>query len=102
MRRLTIAAALLAMLAGCAAVDGLVQNTRGRITMVEGLRQYDAGNHEAAQRNAMMYTFITACKHNGVDPSEWLQDVLTRMHSQSIQKLDPLFPQNWKPEAKGV
>lgn len=51
MRRLTIAAALLAMLAGCAAVDGLVQNTRGHITMVEGLRQYDAGNHEAAAKS---------------------------------------------------
>ena len=51
MRRLTMAAALLAMLAGCAALDGLVQNTKARVTLVEGLRQYDAGDHDAAAKS---------------------------------------------------
>jgi Tfp pilus assembly protein PilF len=37
------AAALLAMLAGCAAL-------KGHVTLVEGLRQYDAGQHEAAAK----------------------------------------------------
>jgi Tfp pilus assembly protein PilF len=57
MRRPTIAAALLAMLAGCAALDGMVQTTKARVTLVEGLRQYDAGNHEAAAKS-----FTTALK----------------------------------------
>jgi Tfp pilus assembly protein PilF len=51
MRRLTIAAALLAMLAGCAALDSLVQTTKARVTLVEGLRQYDAGDPEAAAKS---------------------------------------------------
>lgn len=51
MLRLTIAAALLAMLAGCAALDKLVQATKARVTLVEGLRQYDAGDHEAATKS---------------------------------------------------
>lgn len=42
MRRLA-AAALLAALAGCAAV-------KGHVTLVEGLRQYDAGRHSAAAK----------------------------------------------------
>jgi Tfp pilus assembly protein PilF len=37
------AAALLALLAGCAAL-------RGHVTLVEGLRQYDEGRHEAAAK----------------------------------------------------
>ena len=51
MRRLTTAAVLLAALAGCAALDSLVQATKARVTLVEGLRQYDAGDHEAAAKS---------------------------------------------------
>jgi hypothetical protein len=35
-----------------------------------------AGNHEAAQRNAMIYTLIHACKLHGVNPEVWLEEVL--------------------------
>jgi Tfp pilus assembly protein PilF len=51
MRRLTLAAALLAMLAGCAALDRLVQATKAQVILVEGLRQYDAGDHEKAAKS---------------------------------------------------
>ncbi|HTG98225.1 MAG TPA: TssQ family T6SS-associated lipoprotein [Burkholderiales bacterium] len=51
MRRLTLAAVLLAALAGCASLEKLVQATKAQVTLVEGLRQYDAGNHEAATKS---------------------------------------------------
>lgn len=51
MRRLTLAAALLAMLAGCAAFEKVVQAAKAQMTLVEGLRQYDAGDHEAATKS---------------------------------------------------
>jgi Tfp pilus assembly protein PilF len=51
MRRLTIAAFVLAALAGCAALDQLVQATKAQVALVEGLRQYDAGDHEAAAKS---------------------------------------------------
>jgi Tfp pilus assembly protein PilF len=51
MRRPTIAAVLLAVLAGCAAFDQLVQATKAQVTLVEGLRQYDAGDHDAAAKS---------------------------------------------------
>lgn len=50
MRRLALATVLLATLAGCATVDKLVQATKAQIKLVEGLRQYDAGNPEAAAK----------------------------------------------------
>lgn len=60
-----------------------------------------AGNHEAAQRTAMLYTFFSACKHHGIDPEKWLNDVLHRIHDQKISQLDELMPQNWKPAGEG-
>jgi transposase len=75
--------------------NNLVENAIRPIAI--GRKNYlFAGNHEAAQRNAMMYTFITSCKHCGIDPSVWLQDVLGRLHRQPINKIDDLLPQNWK------
>jgi len=75
--------------------NNLVENAIRPIAI--GRKNYlFAGNHEAAQRNAMMYTFITACKHHTIDPNVWLQDVLDRLHRQNINKIDELLPQNWQ------
>jgi Tfp pilus assembly protein PilF len=35
---------------GCAQLDGMVQATRAQITLVEGLRKFDAGEHPAAAK----------------------------------------------------
>ena len=51
MLRLTTVTVLLAMLAGCAAMERLVQGTKAQITLVEGLRKYDAGDYEAATQS---------------------------------------------------
>jgi Tfp pilus assembly protein PilF len=45
MRLLPVLLVLLAV-TGCAHVERLVQATRAQITFIEGLRQFDAGNHE--------------------------------------------------------
>jgi Tfp pilus assembly protein PilF len=41
---------VLAALAGCAQFDQLVQETKAHVRMVEGLRQFDAGDHAAAAK----------------------------------------------------
>lgn len=41
---------LLSVLAGCAQLEKLVQATKAQITLVEGLRQFDAGDHEASAK----------------------------------------------------
>ena len=55
-----------------------------------------AGSHEAAQRAAMMYTFFASCKRNGVNPFEWLKNVLTRISDHPINRIEELLPNNWK------
>lgn len=51
MLRLTLVAVLLVMLAGCAAFERLVQGTKAQVTLIEGLRKYDAGDYQAATQS---------------------------------------------------
>jgi Tfp pilus assembly protein PilF len=41
---------LLAALSGCAALQDMVQATKAQVTLVEGLRQFDAGDHDASAK----------------------------------------------------
>jgi Tfp pilus assembly protein PilF len=41
---------LLFILAGCAQVDQLVQMTKAQVTLVRGLREFDAGDHNASAK----------------------------------------------------
>lgn len=56
------------------------------------------GNNESAERTAIIYTLMGCCKLAGVNPLEWLTDVLNRLPDHSIQRLEELLPINWKPQ----
>ena len=56
-----------------------------------------AGSHEAAQRSAMLYSLLGTCKLNGINPFVWLVDVLKRLPSYPINKIQELLPHQWKP-----
>jgi hypothetical protein len=47
-----------------------------------GRRNYlFAGSHEGAQTAAIFYSLLACCKLNGVDPVEWLEDVMIRLQN---------------------
>jgi len=50
------------------------------------------GSHEAAKRSAMLYSLLGTCKMNGINPFEWLKDVLERIPSHPINKIKELLP----------
>jgi len=54
------------------------------------------GNHEAAERTAIIYSLMGTCIANNINPQEWLTNVLNRIQDHNIQKLDELLPHNWK------
>ena len=54
-----------------------------------------AGSHNGARRAAMLYSFLGTCKINNVNPFEWLRDILRRIPSHSVNKLQELLPNNW-------
>lgn len=53
------------------------------------------GSDRGGKTMAILRSFVTSCELNKVDPFAWFRDVLGRISSHSIQKLDELLPHNW-------
>ena len=60
-----------------------------------------AGSHEAAKRSAMLYSLMGTCKLHSINPFIWLRDVLQRIATHPINKIEELLPHNWKPITNG-
>lgn len=56
-----------------------------------------AGSHETAARNAMLYSLLGTCKLHLANPFLWLRDVLQRLPSHPVNRINDLLPQNWMP-----
>jgi hypothetical protein len=54
-----------------------------------------AGSHNGARRAAMLYSFLGTCKINGVNPFEWLRDILFKIPTHPVNKLQELLPSQW-------
>jgi transposase len=77
--------------------NNLIENSIRPVAL--GRKNYlFAGSHEAAQRAAMIYSFLGTCKMNNINPYQWLTDVLTRISDCKQSQLDMLLPSNWKKE----
>ena len=50
------------------------------------------GSHEAAKRSAMLYSLLGTCKMNGINPFDWLKEVLERIPAHPINKIKELLP----------
>ena len=55
-----------------------------------------AGSHEAAQRAAMVYSFLAICKKHEVDPFQWLRHTLENINTTKYKEVRSLYPQNFK------
>jgi transposase len=53
------------------------------------------GSDRGGQRAAAMYSLIVTCRMNNIDPHAWLTDVLRRIASHPVHRLDELMPWNW-------
>jgi transposase len=60
------------------------------------------GSHDAARRAAMLYSLIGTCKLHHVNPNEWLLDVLRRLPSHPINRIDELLPHIWSKQRSQV
>lgn len=48
---------------------------------------------------AVFMSLIATCKANGINPHEYLKDILARINSHPFRKLAELVPHNWKAAA---
>jgi len=53
------------------------------------------GDAEAGQRSAVIYTIIESCRRRGIDPHEYLRDVLTRITESTNWQVAELTPEKW-------
>jgi transposase len=54
-----------------------------------------AGSHNGARRAAMLYSFLGTCKINNVNPFDWLKDILQKIPTHPVNKLQELLPSQW-------
>jgi transposase len=55
------------------------------------------GSDEAGENLAGLYSLVATCEANGVNPVDYLADVLLRVQSHPAARIDELLPYNWKP-----
>lgn len=46
---------------------------------------------------AVLYTLVASCEKHGINPLDYLTDVLTRVHSHPARDVLDLLPHRWKP-----
>jgi transposase len=54
------------------------------------------GSEDAGRRNAVVYTLIENCRMHGVEPYEYLKDVLDRLPRTTNHQVAELTPLKWK------
>ena len=57
------------------------------------------GNDRAGQNLAVLQSLVSTCMANGVNPQDYITDVLIRIQSHPMSRIDELLPMNWKPQA---
>ena len=54
------------------------------------------GHPEAGWRSAVIYTLIQSCRRYGINPQEYLTDVLGRLPSMTASQVRELLPDQWR------
>jgi transposase len=55
------------------------------------------GTNEAGENLAGLYSLIATCEANGVNPVDYLADVLIRVQTHPAARIDELLPHLWTP-----
>lgn len=53
------------------------------------------GHEDAGDNIAALYTLVGTCEAHGVNPFEYLRDVLVRVSSHPVSEIDDLLPHRW-------
>jgi transposase len=59
------------------------------------------GHPDAGWRSAVIYTLIQSCRRYGINPQEYLTDVLQRLPSMTTSQVRELLPDQWRKARQG-
>ena len=77
--------------------NNLVENDV-RPSVIGRKRWLFIGHPDAGWRSAVIYTIIQSCRRRGINPQEYLTDVLSRLPSMKNHEVKQLLPSRWKPK----
>jgi transposase len=75
--------------------SNLVENDV-RPSVVGKKRWLFIGHPDAGWRSAVIYTLIQSCRRYGINPQEYLTDVLGRLPSMTANQVRQLLPDQWR------
>lgn len=75
--------------------NNLIENSI-RPSCVGKRRWLFIGHPQAGWRSAVIYSIIQSCRRRGIDPQEYLTDVLGRLPGMKNTQIDSLLPENWQ------
>lgn len=55
------------------------------------------GHPEAGWRSAVIYSVVVSCRRRGIDPWQYLKDVLERLPGMKQSEISSILPARWKP-----
>jgi len=76
--------------------NNLVENSI-RPTAVGRKRWLFIGHPDAGWRSAVIYSILVSCRRRGINPDDYLTDVLGRLPAMKANEISSLLPGNWKP-----
>jgi transposase len=56
------------------------------------------GHPDAGWRSAVIYSILISCRRRGINPLDYLTDVLARLPSLQASQIKELLPAHWKPK----
>jgi transposase len=74
----------------------LVENAI-RPTVVGRKRWLFIGHPDAGWRSAVLYSILISCRRRGINPANYLTDVLRRLPTLKITQIKTVLPGNWQP-----
>jgi transposase len=80
--------------------QNLVENSI-RPTAVGRRRWLFLGHPDAGWRSAVIYSILVSCRRRGINPVDYLTDVLGKLPGMMMSRIDALLPANWKQPGPG-
>jgi len=81
---------------GDLAIDNNASERALRMVAVGRKNWMFAGSDAGGQRAAILYSLIGTCKRIGIDPFAYLRDVLARVSTHPMRRINELTPRGWK------
>ena len=84
------------------AIDNNLVENDVRPSVVGRKRWLFIGHPDAGWRSAVIYTIIQSCRRRGINPQEYLTDVLGRLPTMKNHQVKEVLPSRWKPSGPGA